>query len=416
MSGLDEIARVDPEIARVIGDELERERTKIELIASENFASLAVLEAAGSILTNKYAEGYPGRRWYGGCEYVDIAEKLAIERAKALFKAEHANVQPHAGAQANLAVYFCVLKPGDAILAMDKYAGGHLTHGTPANISGALYRPKFYGVNRETERLDYEEIAAMARSHRPRLIIAGGSSYPRDMDFQAFRKIADEVGAMLMVDMAHFAGLVAAGLHSDPVPHAEFVTSTTHKTLRGPRGGLILCRERFAGELDHAVFPGVQGGPLMHIIAAKAVAFKEASEPPFREYQKQLASNAGALAKALQERGLRLVSGGTDTHLILVDLRPQGLTGAEAEEALDAVRITVNKNNVPFDDKPPSITSGIRLGTPAVTTRGMREAEMAEIADLIAMVLSNMGNEDVMRKVRTRVEELVSGFPLYPGL
>jgi len=416
MSGLDEIARVDPEIARVIGDELERERTKIELIASENFASLAVLEAAGSILTNKYAEGYPGRRWYGGCEYVDVAEELAIERAKALFGAEHANVQPHAGAQANLAVYFCVLKPGDAILAMDKYAGGHLTHGTPANISGALYRPRFYGVNRETERLDYEEIAAMARSHRPRLIIAGGSSYARDMDFQAFRKIADEVGAMLMVDMAHFAGLVAAGLHSDPVPHAEFVTSTTHKTLRGPRGGLILCRERFAGELDHAVFPGVQGGPLMHIIAAKAVAFKEASEPPFREYQKQLASNAEALAKALQERGLRLVSGGTDTHLILVDLRPQGLTGVEAEEALDAVRITVNKNNVPFDDKPPSITSGIRLGTPAVTTRGMREAEMAEIADLIAMVINNMGNEDVMRKVRARVEELVSGFPLYPGL
>jgi glycine hydroxymethyltransferase len=416
MSGLEEIARVDPEIAGVIEDELGRERHKIELIASENFPSRAVLETAGSILTNKYAEGYPGNRWYGGCEFVDKAEELAIERAKALFGAEHANVQPHAGAQANMAVYFCVLKPGDTILGMDKAAGGHLTHGTPANISGALYDAHFYGVNRETEVLDYSEIAEIARRCRPRLIIAGGSSYPRDIDFKALRAIADEVGAMLMVDMAHFAGLVAAGVHSDPVPYAEFVTTTTHKTLRGPRGGMVLCRARYARELDHAVFPGIQGGPLMHVIAAKAVAFKEASQPSFKEYQRQVLKNSRALAAALQERGLRLLSGGTDTHLLLVDLRPQGLTGKEVEEALDAVKITANKNNIPFDDKPPSITSGIRLGTPAVTTRGMREAEMVEIADLVALVVNNPGSEDVMRQVRERVEELLAGFPLYPDL
>jgi len=416
MSGLEEIARVDPEIAGVIEDELGRERHKIELIASENFPSRAVLETAGSILTNKYAEGYPGNRWYGGCEFVDKAEELAIERAKALFGAEHANVQPHAGAQANMAVYFCVLKPGDTILGMDKAAGGHLTHGTSANISGALYDAHFYGVNRETEVLDYSEIAEIARRCRPRLIIAGGSSYPRDIDFKALRAIADEVGAMLMVDMAHFAGLVAAGVHSDPVPHAEFVTTTTHKTLRGPRGGMVLCRARYARELDHAVFPGIQGGPLMHVIAAKAVAFKEASQPSFKEYQRQVLKNSRALAAALQERGLRLLSGGTDTHLLLVDLRPQGLTGKEVEEALDAVKITANKNNIPFDDKPPSITSGIRLGTPAVTTRGMREAEMVEIADLVALVVNNPGSEDVMRQVRERVEELLAGFPLYPDL
>jgi glycine hydroxymethyltransferase len=416
MSGLEEIARVDAEIASVIRDELERERRKVELIASENFASRAVLEAAGSILTNKYAEGYPGRRWYGGCEFVDAAEELAMERAKALFGAEHANVQPHAGAQANMAVYHCVLKPGDTILGMDKDAGGHLTHGTPANISGALYDAHFYGVNRETERLDYEEIEDIARRRRPRLIIAGASAYPRDIDFAAFRAIADGVGAVLMVDMAHFAGLVAAGVHSDPVPHAEFVTTTTHKTLRGPRGGMILCQGRFAQELDHAVFPGVQGGPLMHIIAAKAVALKEAAQPRFREYQQQVVKNAKALAAALQERGLRLVSGGTDTHLLLVDLRPQGVTGSEVEEALDEVMITVNKNNIPFDDRPPAVTSGIRLGTPAVTTRGMREAEMVEIADLIALVINNLGSREVMSRVRERVDELVAGFPLYPDL
>jgi glycine hydroxymethyltransferase len=416
MSGLDDIAKVDPEIAQVIRDELERLRHKIELIASENFPSRAVLETAGTILTNKYAEGYPGNRWYGGCEFVDIAEELAISRAKALFGAEHANVQPHAGAQANTAVYFCALEQGDAILGMEKTAGGHLTHGTHANISGALYDAYFYGVNRETEMLDFAEIAEIAVRCRPKMIIAGGSSYPRDIDFAAFRAVADEVGAMLMVDMAHFAGLVAGKAHSDPVPHAEFVTTTTHKTLRGPRGGMILCRERFAHELDHAVFPGVQGGPLMHIIAAKAVALKEAAQPDFAEYAGQIVRNARAMGEALQDRGLRLVSGGTDTHLLLLDLRPLGLSGNEVEEALDAVKITVNKNNIPFDEKPPAVTSGIRLGTPAVTTRGMREAEMAEIADLIALVINNMGSDEVMRQVRARVEELLAGFPLYPEL
>ncbi|MBC7231200.1 MAG: serine hydroxymethyltransferase [Actinobacteria bacterium] len=416
MSGLDEVTRVDPEIAQVIRNELERLRNKIELIASENFPSLAVLQAAGSVLTNKYAEGYPGHRWYGGCECVDVAEELAVARAKALFGAEHANVQPHAGAQANTAVYFCALKPGDTILGMEKTAGGHLTHGTPANISGTLYDAHFYGVDRETEMLDYEQIAEIARRCRPRLIIAGGSSYPRDIDFAAFRAVADEVGAMLMVDMAHFAGLVAGKVHSDPVPHAEFVTTTTHKTLRGPRGGMILCKERFAQALDHAVFPGVQGGPLMHIVAAKAVALHEASQPEFAEYARQVVSNCRALAAALEERGMRLVSGGTDTHLLLVDLRPLGITGKELEEALDAVKITVNKNNIPFDDKPPAVTSGIRLGTPAVTTRGMREDEMVEIADLIALVAGNPGSTQVMHEVRERVEELLAGFPLYPEL
>ena len=416
MSGLDDIAKVDPEIAQVIRDELERLRNKIELIASENFPSRAVLETAGTILTNKYAEGYPGNRWYGGCEVVDVAEELAVARGKALFGAEHANVQPHAGAQANTAVYFCALEQGDAILGMEKTAGGHLTHGTAANISGALYDAHFYGVNRETEMLDFAEIAEIAARCRPKMIIAGGSSYPRDIDFAAFRAVADEVGAMLMVDMAHFAGLVAGKAHSDPVPHAEFVTTTTHKTLRGPRGGMILCRERFAHDLDHAVFPGVQGGPLMHIIAAKAVALKEAAKPDFTEYAGQIVKNARAMGEALQERGLRLVSGGTDTHLLLVDLRPLGLSGNEVEEALDAVKITVNKNNIPFDEKPPAVTSGIRLGTPAVTTRGMQEAEMAEIADLIALVINNMRSDEVMRQVRARVEELLAGFPLYPEL
>lgn len=416
MNDLEEIAKTDPEIAAVVRGELERLRTRIELIASENFPSRAVLETVGTILTNKYAEGYPGRRWYGGCEVIDAAEELAIARAKALFGAEHANVQPHAGAQANTAVYFCALKPGDVILGMEKTAGGHLTHGTAANISGALYGAHFYGVNRETERLDFGEIAEAARACRPRLIIAGGSSYPRDIDFAAFRAVAEEVGAMLMVDMAHFAGLVAGKVHSDPVPHADFVTTTTHKTLRGPRGGMILCRESYAQDLDHAVFPGVQGGPLMHVIAAKAVALKEASQPEFAEYARQIVRNSKAMAEALRERGLRLVTGGTDTHLMLVDLRPLGLTGEEVEKALDAVKITANKNNIPFDDKPPAVTSGIRLGTPAVTTRGMREEEMAEIADLIAMVLTNMGSEEVMRRVRGRVEELLAGFPLYPDL
>jgi len=416
MSGIEEVERVDPDIARVIRDELERERRKIELIASENFASRAVLEAAGTVLTNKYAEGYPGRRYYGGCEVVDIAEELAIERAKALFGADHANVQPHAGVQANTAVYFCVLQPGDTILSMDMAHGGHLSHGAPATISGALYDTHFYGVDPETEMLDYQQVAEAAKRCRPKLIIAGGSSYPRDIDFEAMRIAADEVGAMVVADIAHFAGLVVAKLHTDPVPHCEFVTTTTHKTLRGPRGGLILCKERFARDLDRAVFPGTQGGPLMHVIAAKAVAFKEASLPHFKEYQEQVVKNAVALAGALQERGLRLVSGGTDTHLLLVDLRPQGLTGREVEEALDEVMIVANKNEIPFDDRPPTVTSGIRLGTPAVTTRGMKEEEMVEIADLIAMVVNNPVSDDVKSKVRERVDELVSGFPLYPGL
>jgi glycine hydroxymethyltransferase len=416
MSGIDEIARVDPEIAQVVRDELQRLRHKIELIASENFPSRAVLETAGTVLTNKYAEGYPGHRWYGGCEFVDVAEELAVMRAKALFEAEHANVQPHAGAQANTAVYFCALEPGDTLLAMEKTAGGHLTHGVSANISGVLYNARFYGLNRETEMLDFEEIAAIARECHPKLIVAGGSSYPRDIDFASFRAVADEVGAMLMVDMAHFAGLVAGKVHTDPVPHADFVTTTTHKTLRGPRGGMVLCRESYAPGLDHAVFPGVQGGPLMHIIAAKAVALLEASRPEFAEYSRQIVSNSRALAGALQERGMRLISGGTDTHLLLIDLRPLGLTGSEVELALDAVKITANKNNIPFDDKPPAVTSGIRLGTPAVTTRGMREAEMVEIADLITMVIEDMGSEEVMRRVRERVGELLAGFPLYPDL
>jgi glycine hydroxymethyltransferase len=416
MSGLDEIAKVDPEVAQVVRDELYRLRHKIELIASENFPSRAVLETAGTVLTNKYAEGYPGHRWYGGCECVDVAEELAIARAKALFGAEHANVQPHAGAQANTAVYFCALKPGDAMLGMDKASGGHLTHGSSANVSGVLYDAHSYGLNRETETLDFEDIAAVARRCRPRMIIAGGSSYPRDIDFAAFRSVADEVGAMLMVDMAHFAGLVAGKVHSDPVPYADFVTTTTHKTLRGPRGGMILCRGRYAQEIDHAVFPGTQGGPLMHIVAAKAVALLEASRPEFSAYARQIVSNAKALAGALQERGMRLISGGTDTHLMLVDLRPFGLTGDEVEKALDAVKITANKNNIPFDDKPPAVSSGIRLGTPAVTTRGMREAEMTEIADLISLVVKNMASDEVMRRVRNRVEELLAGFPLYPDL
>ncbi len=416
MSGLDEIAKADPEIAQVVRNELYRLRHKIELIASENFPSRAVLEAAGTVLTNKYAEGYPGHRWYGGCECVDVAEELAVARAKALFNAEHANVQPHAGAQANTAVYFCALEPGDTILGMEKTAGGHLTHGSAANISGTLYDAHSYGVNRETETLDFEEITQAARRCRPRMIIAGGSSYPRDIDFAAFRAVADEVGALFMVDMAHFAGLVVGKVHSDPVPHADFVTTTTHKTLRGPRGGMILCRERFAQELDHAIFPGIQGGPLMHVIAAKAVALLEASRPEFAQYAEQIVRNSRAMAEALRERGLRLVSGGTDTHLLLVDLRPLGLTGSEAEQALDAVKITANKNNIPFDDKPPTVTSGIRLGTPAVTTRGMKEAEMVEIADLIAMMVKNMGSEEVMRRVRERVEELLAGFPLYPDM
>jgi glycine hydroxymethyltransferase len=406
----------DPEVAGIIQAELERERKKIELIASENFPSLAVLEAAGSVLTNKYAEGYPGKRYYGGCECVDLAEELAIKRAKQLFRAEHANVQPHSGVQANTTVYFAALKPGDAILGMDMSHGGHLSHGSPVSISGSYFRAFHYGVNRKTECLDYDEVAEMARSCRPRLIIAGGSAYPRDIDFAAFRRIADEVGAYLMVDMAHFAGLVAGEAHSDPVPHAHFVTSTTHKTMRGPRGGMILCKEEFAQQVDHALFPGIQGGPLMHIIAAKAVALKEASEDSFKDYARRIVANARALAGALQERGFRLVSGGTDTHLMLVDLRPQGITGKQAQLALDEVGITANKNEVPFDDRPPAIASGLRLGTPAVTTRGMGEEDMVAIAGFIADTIENIDDARVKERVRKQVEEFLQAFPLYPEL
>ncbi len=386
------LLKTDPEVAGIIQAELQRERDKIELIASENFPSLAVLEAAGSVLTNKYAEGYPGKRYYGGCECVDLAEELAIKRAVELFGAEHANVQPHSGVQANTTVYFAALKPGDVILGMDMRHGGHLSHGSPVSLSGSHYKAFHYGVNRETERLDYEEIAEVARSCRPRLIIAGGSAYPRDLDFAAFRRIADEVGAYLMVDMAHFAGLVAGGAHSDPVPHAHFVTSTTHKTMRGPRGGMVLCVREQAQAVDHALFPGVQGGPLMHIIAAKAVALKEASGDEFKAYARRIVDNAAALAAALQERGFRLVSGGTDTHLMLIDLRPQGVTGIEAQLALDEVSITTNKNEVPFDERPPAIASGLRLGTPAMTTRGMSEADMVTIAGFITEVIDNIGD------------------------
>lgn len=412
---IDAIERVDPEVAEAIKGELERERRKIELIASENFVSEAVLQAAGTVLTNKYAEGYPGKRYYGGCEYVDIIENLAIERAKKLFNAEHANVQPHSGSQANMAVYFSYLNPGDTVLGMSLSHGGHLTHGHPINISGKYYNFIPYGVTRDSERIDYDEVLRLAREHRPKLILAGASAYPRVIDFARFREIADEVGARLMVDMAHIAGLVAAGLHPTPVPYAEYVTSTTHKTLRGPRSGLILCKKEYAKDIDRAVFPGIQGGPLMHIIAAKAVAFKEAMSEEFQQYQRQIIKNSQALAEGLLKRGFRLVSGGTDNHLILVDLNNKGITGKEAEEALDRIGITVNKNSIPFDTRSPFVTSGIRLGTPAVTSRGMREAEMFEIADIIGMVLERPGEEDVRRKAAGLVEGLCQRFPLYEG-
>ncbi|NLJ24875.1 MAG: serine hydroxymethyltransferase [Firmicutes bacterium] len=407
------VSRVDPEIAEALHKELRRQQDSIELIASENFVSRAVLEAAGSVLTNKYAEGYPGRRYYGGCQYVDIAEELAIERAKTLFGAEHANVQPHAGAQANMAVYYSILSPGDTVLGMSLAHGGHLTHGSPVNFSGKLFNFVHYGVDRETERIDYDDLARLAKEHRPRLVVAGASAYPRVIDFERIRAICDSVGAYFMVDMAHIAGLVAAGLHPSPVPYADFVTTTTHKTLRGPRGGMILCKKEFGKALDKTIFPGTQGGPLMHIIAAKAVALKEAATPEFMEYQQHVVENASALAKALTERGLRLISGGTDNHLMLVDVRGLGLTGKVAEEALDAVGITVNKNTIPFDPESPFITSGIRLGSPAVTTRGMGKAEMEEIADIIYQVLSNSTVDKVLDEARQRRQTLCERFPIY---
>ena len=407
------LAEVDPQIKEVLDNEEKRQLNVIELIASENMVSKAVLEAAGSVLTNKYAEGYPGRRYYGGCEFVDVAETLAQDRAKQIFGAAHANVQPHSGSQANTAVYFAALKPGDTVLGMNLAHGGHLTHGSPVNISGKYYNFVSYGVNPETEVIDFDQVRALAKQHKPKMIVAGGSAYPRTIDFEMFRAIADEVDALLMVDMAHFAGLVAAGLHPSPVPYADFVTTTTHKTLRGPRGGMILCTEEWAQPVDNAVFPGIQGGPLMHIIAAKAVAFKEALEPAFKQYQEQILRNARALADGLLSRGYRLVSGGTDTHLILVDLTPKNMTGRRAETILDSVGITVNKNAIPFDKRKPTVTSGIRIGTPAVTTRGMKEADMEVIASLIDAALSSNGDEHKLETVARQVKELTDRYPFY---
>jgi len=402
-----------PEIYAAIQDEKKRQMSVIELIASENLVTEAVLEAMGSVMTNKYAEGYPGQRYYGGCEVVDVAENLARDRAKALFGADHVNVQPHSGAQANTGVYFACLKPGDTVLGMNLAHGGHLTHGSPVNISGKYYNFVAYGVDRKTERIDYDQVREIAKEAKPALIVAGASAYPRIIDFAAFKSIADEVGALLMVDMAHIAGLVAAGLHPSPVPHAQFVTTTTHKTLRGPRGGMIMCKKEWATAIDKAIFPGIQGGPLMHVIAAKAVAFKEALEPSFKEYQSQVLKNAKALAEALMERGYRLVSGGTDNHLMLVDLTSKGITGRDAEVALDKVGITVNKNGIPFDTRKPMITSGIRIGTPAVTTRGMKEADMKVIARLIDETLSSIGDEAKAEKIAGEVKELTGKYPFY---
>lgn len=407
------LAEVDPQLKAVIDDEARRQQNVIELIASENMVSKAVLEAAGSVLTNKYAEGYPGRRYYGGCEFVDMAETLAQERARQIFGAQHANVQPHSGSQANTAVYFAALKPGDTVLGMNLAHGGHLTHGSPVNISGTYFNFVAYGVDPETEVIDFDQVRALAKEHKPKMIVAGGSAYPRAINFENFREIADEAGALLMVDMAHFAGLVAAGLHPSPVPYADFVTTTTHKTLRGPRGGMILCTEEWAKAIDKALFPGIQGGPLMHIIAAKAVAFKEALEPSFKEYQEQIVRNAKALADGLLSRGYRLVSGGTDTHLILVDLTPKNMTGRKAETILDSVGITVNKNAIPFDKRKPTVTSGIRIGTPAVTTRGMKEADMETIASLIDAALSSGGDESKLEAIASQVKALTDKYPFY---
>lgn len=404
---------VDPEIQAVIDQELARQQGNLELIASENFVSKAVLEAAGSVLTNKYAEGYPGRRYYGGCEIVDIAENLARDRACAIFGADHANVQPHAGAMANMAVYFTALEPGDTILGMNLSMGGHLTHGSPVNFSGKLYNIVPYGVDRETGRINYDEVRELAEKHKPKMIVAGASAYPRAIDFSIFGEIAESVGALLMVDMAHIAGLVATGLHQNPVPYSDFVTTTTHKTLRGPRGGMILCKKKYARAIDSAVFPGMQGGPLMHIIAAKAVAFKEAASDEFKVYQQQVVKNAKALGEGLLARGFDLVSGGTDNHLLLVDLRSKGLTGKTAEKVLDEVKITVNKNTIPYDPESPFVTSGIRIGTPAMTSRGLTEDAMRTIANLLADTLENTENDAVLAKVSKGVDEICKAFPLY---
>ncbi|MGC1405081.1 MAG: serine hydroxymethyltransferase [Thermodesulfobacteriota bacterium] len=405
---------VDPEVAKALRLELKRQTEKLELIASENFVSRAVLEAQASIMTNKYAEGYPGKRYYGGCEYVDQVENLAVERARRIFKAEFVNVQPHSGSQANMAILFTALKPGQTILSMDLAHGGHLTHGSPASFSGRFYKVYFYGVDRETQQINYQEVAELAGRYRPKLIIAGASAYTRTLDFEAFSKIAKEVGAYLMVDMAHIAGLVAADVHPSPVPYADFITSTTHKTLRGPRGGLILGKAEYSKMLNNQIFPGIQGGPMMHTIAAKAVAFKEALTPAFKIYQEQVRANASRLAEELMKKGFNLVSNGTDNHMILMDMGYSGLTGLEAEKALDSAGITVNKNSIPFETKGPQITSGIRLGTPAITTRGMKEPEMVQIAEFISRVLEQIENKGLHKSIQKEVREFCQGFSLFP--
>jgi glycine hydroxymethyltransferase len=407
------VAEVDPEIAALLRQETERQEEGLELIASENFVSPAVMEAAGSTLTNKYAEGYPGRRYYGGCEFVDQVETLAIERAKKLFGAEAANVQPHSGSQANMAAYMALMQPGDPMLSLDLNSGGHLTHGMSLNFSGKLYRVVHYGLDRQTERIDMAQVQRLAKEHHPKIVVVGASAYPRVFDFGAFREIADSVGAALVVDMAHIAGLVAAGIHPSPIPVAEVVTTTTHKTLRGPRAGMVLCKEPYLKAINSQVFPGIQGGPLMHIIAAKAVALKEALSPAFAIYQRQIVANAKALAEALQQAGLRLVSGGTDNHLMLVDLRPKKLTGKVAEAALGKAAITVNKNMIPFDPEKPMVTSGIRIGTPALTTRGMKEPEMARVGQLIGEALDHPDDDAALARVAGEVHALAQAFPLY---
>ncbi|MFY9822183.1 MAG: serine hydroxymethyltransferase [Thermoanaerobaculia bacterium] len=416
MSDYRSLKAVDPEVYQAIADERARQNFGLELIASENFVSRAVLETAGSVMTNKYAEGYPGRRYYGGCEFVDVVERLAIARARELFGAEHVNVQPHSGTSANMAVYFGFLKPGDKLMGMDLSSGGHLTHGHRLSYSGRDFRVVAYGVDRQTERIDYDEAERLAVTERPKLIICGASAYSRVIDFARFRAIADQVGALLMADIAHIAGLVAAGVHPSPLPHCDFVTTTTHKTLRGPRAGMVMCREQFAKDLDRAVFPGIQGGPLMHIVAAKAVALKEALAPEFRAYQQQIVANARALSARLTERGFRIVSGGTDNHLFLVDVASAGTTGKMAEKSLENAAITVNKNTIPYDPNPPLVASGVRMGTAALTTRGMREDEMAQVGDFIAEVLQAPEDAKVQEDVRAKVRALCERFPLYDPL
>lgn len=414
MNLLETLANIDPEVQAAINDELSRQRNKLEMIASENIVSCAVMQAQGSVLTNKYAEGYPGKRYYGGCEYVDVVEQLAIDRAKKLFGAEYANVQPHSGAQANTAVFFALLNPGDTILGMNLTDGGHLTHGSPVNISGKYFKIVPYGVDKETERIDYDEMEKLAKEHKPKLIIGGASAYSRIIDFERMAQIAKSVGAYLMVDMAHIAGLVAAGLHPNPVPYADVVTTTTHKTLRGPRGGLILCRDaEFGKQFNKAIFPGIQGGPLMHIVAAKAVAFKEALSDDFKEYQKQVVKNASVLADELIKNGFRIISGGTDNHLMLVDLRSKNITGKEAQFLLDDIGITANRNTIPFEPLSPFVTSGLRLGTSALTTRGLKEEDISQVADIIARVIDNRDDEAVIKQAKEEVADICKKFPLY---